>query len=141
MGDMELTLKRRWFTDKSTIGELYIEDERECFTLEDTYRAEGDKVNGETAIPNGRYRVVIDWSKHFKRFMPHLLNVPGFEGVRIHSGNNKQEDTEGCILLGSNRGRDYVWESIKAYSHFIKQLEHALKAEEDVFINIKVEVA
>ncbi len=72
--------------------------------------------------------------------MPHLLNVPGFEGVRVHSGN-KPEDTEGCVCLGANKGRDYVWESIKAYSHFIKQLEHALRVEEDVFINIKVAVA
>lgn len=74
--EMKLTLKRKWFTDKSTIGELYIEDVYECFTLEDVYRAEGDKVYGETAIPNGRYIVVVDWSTHFKRFMPHLLNVP-----------------------------------------------------------------
>ena len=136
---MKLTLRRKWFTEKSTIGELYIEEDYECFTLEDCVRQEGEKVYGETAIPWGRYRVCIDWSNHFKRFMPHILLVPNFEGVRIHSGNSPA-DTDGCICLGNTRFKDWIGESVRAYGHFIKQLEHAIHIGEDVHINIVVEV-
>ena len=82
---MHLVLKRQPSTSKSTSGALSIDGKFECFTLEDVVRAK--KSAGQTAIPAGTYKVIINQSNRFKRLLPLLLNVPGFEGVRIHTGN------------------------------------------------------
>lgn len=94
---MKLELKRRWFKKPCTQGELFIDGTFYCYTLEDEVREK--KIPGVTAIPYGTYKVVIDYSTRFQKDMLHILNVPGFEGVRIHAGNT-DKDTEGCILLG-----------------------------------------
>lgn len=83
---MLLTLKRTYKGPEYTIGKLYINKEYFCDTLEDAIRKE--KIYAETAIPFGKYEVTITYSPRFKKNLPLLLNVPGFEGVRIHSGNN-----------------------------------------------------
>lgn len=121
---MKLLLKRLHKTDKSTIGELYVDGKFECYTLEDVERKE--KVFGKTAIPKGTYDVVMTMSNRFKKMMPLLLNVPGYEGVRIHSGN-KPEDTEGCLLLGKTRSIDSIGESRNAIAAFYPKVESALK--------------
>lgn len=125
---MMLTLVRRWFTDQSTIGELYLDGAaiQTCFTLEDMVRPV--KVHGETAIPAGRYQVIITESARFKRALPLLLNVPGFEGIRIHPGNTKA-DTEGCLLVGTQRGTDVVLKSKAAFTALFGVLQAALKKE------------
>ena len=103
-----LTLDRIWRSDDTTIGILKHDGKQICFTLEDKVReipgkpVDQWKVPSRTAIPSGEYDVVITMSNRFKRLMPLLLDVPGFAGVRIHSGNT-HEDTEGCILLGTGR--------------------------------------
>ena len=99
---MKLRLERYILKPKVTIGKLYVNDVFECYTLEDTVR-DGLKVYGETAIPYGVYLVALTMSPRFKRILPLVQNVPGFEGVRIHPGN-KPEDTEGCILVGKSVG-------------------------------------
>ncbi len=121
---MKLLLKRLHKTDKSTIGELYVDGKFECYTLEDVIRKE--KIFGKTAIPKGTYEVVMTMSNRFKKMMPLLLNVPGYDGVRIHSGN-KPEDTEGCLLLGKTRGVDSIGESRNAIAAFYPKIESALK--------------
>ncbi len=123
---MEIYLYRKIFTDKSTIGDLYIGKDWTCFTLEDVVR-EGPKVPGKTAIPAGRYEVTIDMSSRFKRMMPHILNVTGFDGIRIHPGN-KAEDTEGCILVGLTKDVDFIGKSKAAYEFLFARLEEGLKA-------------
>lgn len=108
----ELLLQRRYFNPNYTIGRLSVDDENFCDVLEDRvrdYNKDGDlldegeeKVYGQTAIPYGRYRIVVDYSPKFKRDLPRLLSVPHFEGIRIHSGNHAGH-TEGCILVGENK--------------------------------------
>lgn len=118
-----MLIEREWFTDKSTIGELSFDGDFTCFTLEDTCRRA--KVAGQTAIPSGRYEVVIDWSERFQREMPHILEVPAFEGVRIHSGNTA-ENTEGCILVGFGKEVDVLYSSRAAYEEVCKELKQRL---------------
>lgn len=119
---MQITIKRLHKTDASTIGELLIDGVWECYTLEDVERPV--KIKAETAIPKGTYKVIINMSNRFKRLMPLLLNVPNFEGVRIHAGNSNH-DTEGCILVGQSRNKNYIGQSRKAYSKLFKKMQAA----------------
>lgn len=129
---MILTLVRKKLTPQSTLGELSVDGKFLCYTLEDCVRKE--KIKGQTAIPAGRYRVVVTWSQRFQRYLPLVLNVPNFEGVRIHTGNT-DKDTEGCILVGQLRGIDSVGQSRLAFAKLFSLIEAAQR--EDVFIEIK----
>lgn len=124
---MQIQIKRFEFGDNYTIGRLYINDIFECYTLEDKVRPSTEtKVPGQTAIPEGTYKVIIDYSNRFKRDLPHILNVANFSGVRIHSGNT-DKDTEGCILLGMSwNGGNFVGNSRIAFNSFFKKLEEDL---------------
>jgi hypothetical protein len=99
---MNILIQREILTPIFTAGKFFIDGNLECCTLEDTVREPGIKIPKKTAIPAGKYRLVCDFSSRFQRMMPHILNVPGFEGIRIHAGNT-EEDTEGCILVGRER--------------------------------------
>ena len=84
-----------------------------CNTLEDVVRvlrSKEDKIEGETAIPAGKYQVVMSFSNRFQRILPLLLKVPYFTGVRIHRGNF-DKDTDGCILVGINNKKGMVTNS------------------------------
>ena len=131
---MELTLKRKTFTVNSTIGDLSINGDFFCYTLEDVVREPGVKVPGQTAIPAGRYEVVIDYSNRFKRNMPHILDVLGFEGIRIHSGNI-DKDTEGCILVGKTKSNNFIGRSRDAFNALFPLLDNVPLGEE-IFITI-----
>jgi hypothetical protein len=130
---MNLLLIRQTFSDLSTVGELLVNGEHECYTLEDVVRAV--KVPGKTAIPYGTYRVIINASARFKRRLPLLLNVPNFEGVRIHPGNTA-EDTEGCILVGTVRGPDVVLHSRDAFKPLFLKMDEAMRRGEGINIRI-----
>lgn len=119
---MQITVKRLHKTDTSTIGELLIDGIFQCYTLEDVERPV--KIKNETAIPKGTYKVIINQSNRFKRLLPLLLNVPNYEGVRIHSGNTNH-DTEGCILVGQTRGNNFVGQSRKAFDKLFKKMQAA----------------
>jgi hypothetical protein len=115
-----LRLERDLFLPSKTMGKLYINDKFECYTLEDTVRNE--KIPAKTAIPKGKYKVILNMSKRFKRKMPLLLNVSLFEGIRIHSGNT-ENDTEGCILVGQSRGFKGLSMSRAAFQQLMTKLE------------------
>src|SRR5574337_480152 len=135
---MLLLLSRDLFTDSSTIGTLSVDGVLQCQTLEDTDRhleAGGTKIYGQTAIPRGTYEVIVDWSPRFQKNMPHVLDVPQFEEIRIHPGN-APEDTEGCILVGLRRGVDFIYQSVVAFSLLLPKIEAALDAGDTVTLEV-----
>ncbi|MDN5752560.1 MAG: DUF5675 family protein [Nitrosospira sp.] len=129
---MELRVERTDFSESSTIGRLYVDDQFECYTLEDKVRPV--KIKGKTAIPAGRYEVVINQSQRFGRLLPLFLNVPNFEGVRIHPGNTAA-DTEGCILVGETKNEGFVGQSKVAFERLFSKLKTASETEK-IFIEI-----
>lgn len=92
-----IIVTRRIYTDTSTVGDLILDGSVFCQTLEDTCRR--FKIPKVTAIPPGEYPLVIDWSPKYQRFMPRIMEVPGYKGVLIHWGNYPK-DSDGCILVG-----------------------------------------
>ena len=136
---MEIRLRRRWTERDATLGELTCDGTFECFTLEDEVR-EGDimvvKVAGKTAIPAGRYQVVITRSQRFGRDLPLLLNVPNFEGIRIHPGNTAA-NTEGCILVGTKRGPARIDDSRTAFEALFAKIQAALAGGDRCWITIE----
>lgn len=121
---MKLKLKRIELNPNFTVGKLYIDDVYQCYTLEDVVRT-GPKVNGKTAIPLGTYNLIINHSNRFKRQLPLLLDVPGFTGIRIHTGNTSAH-TEGCILVGTTwNGKNFIGNSKLAFDALFKKLQGA----------------
>lgn len=128
----ELRLKRTLKDPSYTIGDLYLNNSLFCKVLEDPIRDlnnDGDltdngeqKVYGQTAIPKGAYNVIINMSTRFKKEMPLLLNVPSFEGVRIHAGNTVA-DTHGCLLVGMKSGKGNISESKVAFDKLMIELK------------------
>jgi len=129
---VKLEVIRKEFTTESTIGDLLIDGKFYSFTLEDMYRDK--KIKGVTAIPYGTYEVIINFSNRFQKPMPLLLNVPGFDGIRIHNGN-KAEHTEGCILVGFTKSKNFIGNSKSAFIQFMPKLQAGLKTGK-VFIEI-----
>ena len=129
---MRIELVRIAFKDTYTIGKLYVDDTYFCDVLEDKDRGldslmtESEilekKVKGQTAIPTGHYVINITYSPKYKRMMPLLLDVKGFSGIRIHSGNTAK-DTEGCLIVGKNKKVGMVLESRDTYQRLFKMME------------------
>lgn len=152
---MELFLKRKYFRPDYTIGHLYLMGEATggrrspgaylCDTLEPASRGltarsslqtiRAAKQAGTTAIPTGRYRVLITRSARFGRWLPLLLGVPGYEGIRIHAGNTPRH-TRGCILPGMNRRRGYVLDSTQQLQRIMRLVEAAIDRGETVWISV-----
>jgi hypothetical protein len=141
---MELELVRKTRSEISTIGDLAVNGQFECFILEDKDRGltkdmtlselVSKKVPGKTAIPSGRYEVAITFSERFQKMLPLLLDVPAYAGIRIHPGNTAA-DTEGCLLPGTTKGTDVVSNSRVAFAALFEKLK-AAAANEKIFITI-----
>ena len=139
---MKIELVRIAFKSTYTIGKLYVDDTYFCDVLEDVDRgldssmSESEilekKVKGQTAIPTGHYVINITYSPKYKRMMPLLLDVKGFSGIRIHSGNTAK-DTEGCLIVGKNKKVGMVLESRDTYQRLFKMME----GEKDITIDIR----
>lgn len=137
MADFTITLKRKVMAAGFTLGVIVFGGvavnnmdtggtDQTFYTVEDTVRPDGVKVYGETAIPPGTYQVVDTYSPRFKKNMLLLLNVPGYEGIRIHSGNTA-DDTEGCLILGLRRTYNGVADSRRAVEEFNALARERLK--------------
>ena len=142
---MELRLERKYRSSKYCIDKLYINGKYFSDALEDPDRGLTDsmsleeikkiKVKGNTCIPYGTYNVTITYSPRFKKNLPLINNVKGFDGIRIHSGNTPQ-DTEGCLLLGLNKVKGRVVDSKVTVNKFIDIVQEALNKGEKVTITI-----
>jgi len=117
---MKIKLIRFRKGKSSVIGRMYLDGQWQCYTLEDSVRSM--KLADKTAVPSGTYQLVIDHSLRFGRLMPHLLNVPGFEGIRIHAGNT-DKDTQGCVLVGRGIYNNCLTESRLAFDDLFKKLQ------------------
>lgn len=138
---LELTLTRIARRKGYTIGRLFIDGIYFCDTLEPEWRdigwgRPGRKVKGKTAIPEGRYPVVITLSPRFGQWLPLLVGVPQFEGIRIHAGN-KPEDTEGCILPGENLHKGMVLNSRRWLYRLKQRIVEAKGMDKPVFITVE----
>lgn len=149
---MELVLKRIAKKTDYTVGHLYVKEDvideystgekltYLCDTLEPVWRdfAHGAyKLKKGCAIPEGRYPVVITYSPKFKKYLPLLLNVPKFSGIRIHAGNDAVKDSKGCILVGENKK---VGKLINSQNHVYlvkKRIVQAKNKGEGVWIEIR----
>lgn len=133
---MELLVQRIAKKSDYTVGRLFVDGKYTCDVLEDKVRETGVKVPGETAIPAGRYRVIVAMSPRFKRELPRLLDVPGFEGILIHAGNSPR-DTEGCLLVGENKEKGRVLNSRKYEVKLTSIIKEAIEMGEEVWIEIE----
>jgi len=142
---MELELTRSVKTNKSTIGELTVNGVFECFILEDKDRGLRKdmpiselivmKVKTRTAIPTGRYEIVVSFSDKFQKMLPLLLDVPAFAGIRIHPGNT-DANTEACLLPGRTKSPDMIGISRVAFTALFDKIKAALQREK-IFITVK----
>ncbi len=143
--DQTITLRRKVVAAGFTLGVLTMGTVslHQYNTVEDTVRKLSNctqttctgKIAGKTAIPAGRYEIRDTYSPRFKRHVLELIGVPGFLGVRIHSGNSA-DDTEGCLILGLKGTEIGVAESRAAMAQFNADVRKAL-AKGRVFINIE----
>lgn len=143
---MKLKVNRIYRGLDYTIGRLYINDEYYSDVLEDADRGLKDDMDLETiqalkkpnitAIPTGTYKVLITYSPRFKQRMPILMNVKGFEGIRIHSGNT-HKDTSGCLLVGENKEKGKVLNSKITYTKLFNIINDALENNDEVTITIE----
>jgi hypothetical protein len=142
---VNLFLERLFCKPAYTIGTLALGDRHFSNTLEDPVRdlnKDGDlddygelKILGETAIPYGRYEVIVSFSPKFKRDLPLVLDVKHFIGIRMHRGNTVK-DTAGCILVGDNTAVGKVTNSTYYEKKLTAMLKAYMTAGEKIYINI-----
>ena len=146
MATMEIRVKRIARKDGYTIGQMSLNNEYFCDTLEDTDRGLkstmsvdeilSKKRKGITAIPTGKYDVILTFSPKFKRVLPLLLNVKGYEYIRIHHGN-LPSSTDGCLLVGENKVKGQIVNSRATLERLMSVLLECEKKKEKVTILIE----
>jgi hypothetical protein len=128
---MKLKVVRETKNDICTIGSLFINDVFFCYTLEDKDRGlkqsdsllfiQAKKIFGLTAIPSGFYKLTVNQSPKFKRMLPRILDIKGFDGVLMHRGNSADHSL-GCILVGYQKGDNAIFDSTKAENDLVNLL-------------------
>ena len=151
---LNLIVKRGASANGGTEGEIYVNDEKFGFTIEDVnryleqYLVEGSndytellkhKIPGKTCIPAGEYEIKMSWSPRFNKMMPEIMDVPGYTGVRLHPAN-RAEELEGCVSVGYGNATaddDYIENSRKCFEDLMsKYITPAFAANDRVFIKI-----
>jgi len=132
---MKIKLIRKWKTDKSTLGELFVDGEHFSWTLELPWK---DNEHDVSCIPTGTYDIKIVFSQHFQKKVPELQNVPDREEIYIHNGSYPK-DTLGCILVGFTKAEDFISDSKMAFGALLVRIALAVTKEEDVSIEITEE--
>lgn len=130
---MKLKLQRTTEINDTVLGELSINNKFFCYTLEDRIR--DVKIKHETCISPGIYKILLTLSQRFKRVLPILLNVPNFEGIRIHAGNFNTS-TSGCILVGSAINGEMLLHSKTTLERLLVLMNAAIKRKEEIEIEI-----
>lgn len=148
---MECLVLRFSSQHDDTLGLLFIDDAFQCFTLEDEKRSA--KIFGETRIPEGRYKITLRdtggfhnrylsrYGRQFHKGMLWVRDVPGFEYILIHVGND-DDDTAGCLLVGqtaqTNKGKDgFIGASRPAYKNMYPKVRDHILAGGEVWITYK----
>lgn len=138
---------RKWFTTQSTMGILEVPDAGfQCYTLEDVARPKGVKIYGQTCIPEGNHKFILNVSSRFKQVLPLIYNTSGyimtdgygvaFTGIRIHAGNTS-EDSSGCIIVGYKKGENSLYESKKCLQDLMAVLHTHCGIQKEFGITIK----
>lgn len=151
---MEIKVDRKWKKEKYTIGRLYINNEFICNTIEDTDRGltqsmseeeiKSKKIYGKTAIPSGRYKILMNVvspkfsQKEFymnvcKGKVPRLEGIKSFSGVLIHSAATA-DNVEGCIGVGFNTEIGRLTSIKEAFEKVYSKLS---SSKEDIWITIE----
>ena len=118
---INLLLIRDTFTEESTIGELFLNGERMCDTLENPY------INNErriSCIPAGQYKVRLRTARESaSRDYLHLLvqEVTNRDWILFHRGNSAK-DTSGCVLVGLGSQQNFVQNSRLAMDLLMKEI-------------------
>lgn len=142
---MDIQVNRIARRDGYTIGRMSLNEIYFCDTLEDTDRGLNStmsvdkilakKIKAQTAIPTGKYDVILTFSPRFKRVLPLLLNVPGYQYIRVHNGN-RPDSTEGCLLVGENKAKGQVLNSRATLEKLMSVLLDCEKRKEKISITI-----
>lgn len=152
---MKLLLKRIAKKSAYTIGKLYVDNVYFCDTLEDTDRGltqntsldkiKSVKITNKTAIPTGTYNVTLNVvSPKYSKVswyienanggrVPRVLDVPGFDGILIHTGNDNG-DTSGCILVGENK---QVGKVLNSKDTFLKLYKKLKQSKDNIILTIE----
>ena len=142
---MDITVERINYQEDYTEGKMYIDGEYFCDTLEDKDRGLDDtmsvkditkiKKHGVTAIPKGKYRVILSYSEKFKKILPEILCVKCFSGVRIHSLNFASQSL-GCVGIGYKSEDGIIRGGSKLQPQLIETIKKAIESKNEVTITI-----
>lgn len=130
---MNLEVRRIIFTRESIIGNLFIDDVFECFTLELPWKKNQKSIS---CIPEGKYKVIMEYSPRFNRLLPELKGVPERDEIKIHPANWPKE-LNGCIAVGKTAGQDYIGQSRIAFELLLVKIVEAEDMGEEVWISVK----
>ena len=122
---MNVEIRRQTETATSVCGEMWIDGQFECFTLEPS--RDTPVHPGHPCIPAGTYDVVLTLSPHLGYICPEVLDVPGRTAIRWHIGNFPA-DVLGCVVVGTEQQPDAVLHSKLAFGKMMDLLNGAVSA-------------